>query len=294
MRRAGIEPILKMMRRVFLGIFLFLIIQPVIAQVDPAVETSWTSSVDWSQGVLELTAERPIDRSGANVPAAAHRTERQISRELPSALVDALIPLRIDSRRTLGDLLREDPEIYTAIEALSTEVERRVTRPDPALRRLRVRYRLPLFPHLPSILGTEELLLPLRRPLGWSPSTEYTGIVIYAAEPLPIHGTDILSRPVPALKPEIFDESMREVLSEQQVEREWLLKWGTAASSEELDLSSFVERIGEKPKRILARRLFGIAPTDFVISNRDAEGILSNPANRALLREGRILVIIGD
>lgn len=271
-----------------------LVIPGLHAQEEGAGETTWESVIDWSRGILELTAERSIDRSGANAPAAAHLAERQIARELPGAVVQGLLPVRVDSRTTLGDLIREDPSLYGSVEALSAEVERRVTRPDPALRRLEVSYELPLFPHLPELLGGAEGVLPLRRPLGWTPTTEYTGIVIYAAEPLRVHGTDLVSRPVPALRPEIYNEAMETVLSEEQVDGEWFLRWGTAAYAEELELADYVPRIGEKPKRILARRLFGVTPTDLVISNRDAREILATPANRRLLREGRILIVTGS
>lgn len=256
-----------------------------------AQEIGWESTLDWAEGELRITAEAPIDRSGANAPAAAHRTEGEIEARLDSELVSALMPLRIDSTDTLADELRRHPSLYEELASLSQDAERLVTRPDPTLSRLSVTYRLDLFPGVPRLLVRDDRPLPFRRILGWVPSDSYTGVVIYAADPLPLHGTDLTTTIVPALFPEIFDEDMEEVLTRDQLEGEWIERWGVAAYTDSMDLSAFTERIGSNPKRILPRRLFGVSPTDIVISNSDARELLSNEANRRLLREGRLLIV---
>lgn len=256
-----------------------------------AQEIEWESSFDWTQGELRLVAEAPIDRSGANAPAAAHRAEREIESELPGELVNALMPLRIDSRRTLGEELQRDPSLYARIASLADRVQRLMTRPDRSLSRLRVTYRFDLYPGLPRLLLRDDLPLPFRRILGWVPAGSYTGVVIYAAEPLPLHGTQITSTIEPSLLPEIFDEQMNEVLTREQLDQQWVERWGVAAYTGSLDISEFTERIGQNPKPILARRLFGVSPTDIVVSGADARELLATEDNRRLLREGRILII---
>ena len=52
--------------------------------------------------------------------------------------------------------------------------------------------------------------------------------------------------------------------------------------------------VGSHPLRIFARGVFGINPTDPIIGREDALQIISNEGNRALLREGRVAVIIDD
>jgi hypothetical protein len=261
------------------------------AQEMEARDIEWSSSFDWETGILELTAVAPIDRSGPNAPAAAHRAEEEIAAQLPTAIVDALTTLRVDSRTTLAGELREDPGLYDRLIALSDQATRRITRPDRFLSSLEATYSLDLFPGLPPLLLLEDRPLPFRRILGWVPSGTYTGVVIYAAESLPLHGTDLTTTIEPALFPEIYDESMRELLTREQLDSEFVERWGVAAYTDSLDLSPFANRIGENPKRILARRLFGITPTDLVISSRDARELLASENNRRLLREGRILIV---
>jgi len=241
--------------------------------------------------VLEITAVSPIDRRGANAPAAAHRAEQEIESLLPTAIVDALSDLRIDSRTTLAGRLQEDPSLYDGLMGLAQDVTREITRPDRTLTRLEVGYSLDLYPRVPRLLFQNPRPLPFPRILGWVPSGRYTGVVIYAAEPLPLHGTELTTRVEPALFPAIYDEEMADVLTRDQLEGEFVEQWGVAAYTDSLDLSPLVGRIGENPKRIIARRLFGIAPTDLVISSRDARELLANENNRRLLREGRIVIV---
>ncbi|MFP4408088.1 MAG: hypothetical protein ACLFPW_06160 [Spirochaetaceae bacterium] len=255
----------------------------------PTIE--WSSSLDWSKGVLELTAVAPIEREGPNAPAAAHRAEEEIASELSSALVDALITLRIDSRRTIAEELREDSGLYDRLTALAEVATRKTTRPNRSLSSLEVTYALDLFPEVPRLLLEEDRPLPFPRILGWVASGSYTGVLIYAADPLPLHGTERTTTIEPALFPEIYDEAMGEVLTRQQLDPKLVARWGVAAYTDSLELSAFADRIGEHPKRIVARRLFGVTPTDLVISTRDARELLASENNRRLLREGRILIV---
>jgi hypothetical protein len=52
--------------------------------------------------------------------------------------------------------------------------------------------------------------------------------------------------------------------------------------------------VGSRPLRIFASGIFGIQPTDPIISREDALLIISNSENRNLLREGRVAVIVDD
>lgn len=276
--------------RLFLALLLLAALFPGLQDLS-AQGITWNSALDWETGILELMARAPIDRSGANAPAAAHRAEQEVESELTSAVVDALAPLRIDSRATMAGRIQESPTVYQRLAALADGATRAVTRPDRTLTTLEVTYRLNLYPGVSRLLLRDDLPLPFPRILGWVASGEYTGLVIYAADPLPLHGTDLTTTIEPALFPAIYDEQMGDVLTRDNLDANFVQRWGVAAYTDSLDLSPFTERIGENPKHILARRLFGIAPTDLVISSRDARELLMSESNRRLLQEGRIVIV---
>lgn len=73
---------------------------------------------------------------------------------------------------------------------------------------------------------------------------------------------------------------------------DWVERWGVVAYTESTNEYEWIDRVGNDPLRILARGVFGVLPTDLIISQADADRLLAHPDNRELLREGRILVIV--
>ena len=77
---------------------------------------------------------------------------------------------------------------------------------------------------------------------------------------------------------------------------EALKRWGGVAayeySADEATLKANEERVGVLPLRTMARGVFGRNATDILLSADAARQLLSREQNRALLREGRILIIL--
>jgi hypothetical protein len=71
------------------------------------------------------------------------------------------------------------------------------------------------------------------------------------------------------------------------VSRESILAKSPSGLDEKL-----LSRVGANPLRIMARGVFGETPTDPIIDIEDARIILSSEANRRLLREGRVAVVL--
>ena len=72
------------------------------------------------------------------------------------------------------------------------------------------------------------------------------------------------------------------------------LSWGEVGYATAKDASSslVLDRVGETVLRIDAAALFGTDRTDLIITRDEALKILSSPENRALLAEGRVVIII--
>jgi hypothetical protein len=134
---------------------------------------------------------------------------------------------------------------------------------------------------------------PLPQPLEWTATKAWSGIVITAEGPLPVHGeageTDRLS---PGLFPRIFDADMNLIVDRSTVDPESLLRQGPLAYATAFGAAER-SRVGDTPLRIRARELFGINRTDLVISREDALRILSSAEGRKLVATGRILVVTG-
>ena len=122
------------------------------------------------------------------------------------------------------------------------------------------------------------------------PSADFSGIVIYVDNQLPMYGKQSNGAFSPSLFPRIFDEELNLVVGPLMVDPETIRKAGTVGYqtlSDSLDLA----RIGQNPLRLKARGIFGTNNTDLIISTREADKILSRQNNLDLITQGKILII---
>tara|TARA_B100000614_G_scaffold204578_1_gene186409 strand:- start:1475 stop:2359 length:885 start_codon:yes stop_codon:yes gene_type:complete len=264
----------------------------------PAQETTSDSRIDWETNsfTVDLQAHLATDRQRS--AADLYRAQTRIEQEFPGVLFSSLLPLPVDSRRMIEDAVRQDPDLASRIADLAEQAERGVPRPSADLRTVSRTYRVPLFPDLTRLFVNHTVPFQMERVVRWVPTRDFTGIVIYAAEPLPVHGTMDPGRSgeeallVPALFPQIYDTNLRPVLEQDMVDPEAIRRWGVVHYTDKTTPDAWRERAGTQPLRIMARRAFGIIPTDIMISPEDADRILASDHNRDLLRQGRVVVIV--
>jgi hypothetical protein len=263
---------------------------------DPAAaqEIFWTRSINWEKGEMTLTLSTALARTGPNRPAAAITAERRIDTNFVKIFSEALLPLQIDSSMTFEESIENG--VFTAAELLSVAQTARkgIPRYSQDMQTIFIDYTCRLHDSLTPYFIRHSRPGEIPRYLAWFPTREYTGIVIYAGKSLPVHGEASESPLAPCLFPEIFDEQTNPLFTLEMGDPAYLKRWGSAAYSSSFDEAPWRERIGEKPLRIIAAGLYGKYPTDLKISAEDAALILSLPANRRLLAEGRILIISED
>jgi hypothetical protein len=255
---------------------------------------SWTQAFVWEKDELTLTIEAPLAQSGPNLSAAALAAERRADAALPQIFPQALSSLLVDSRRSFEETVEDGLFPPEELLKLSQKAKKGVPAYSRDLRRLILGYTYRLHEILAAYYVRHRVPREIPRYLAWLPARDYTGIVIYAKGALPVHGEGRSGLLAPCLFPEIFDEAMNPLLLTEMGGPDRLLRWGSAAYSASFDESPWRERIGPNPLRVLASGLYGKYPTDIKLYAEDAAQILSNPANRRLLAEGRILIIFGE
>lgn len=261
---------------------------------------SSNARIDWTAGTLSVVVTGPINGSG---PAAVSRAQARIRREAGEAVRAAITGVRLESRYTIGERAQTDRDAVDSVLALVDELVPTLYRPHLDLSEVDVHFTMPLFPTIGEHFATHTIPREPPRQIGYVVSQPYTGVVIYAADPLPLHGTDRVASVLPALFPGLYDEQMRLLVEREYYDPAYLNRWGAAAYMSSLEYNRrwqaqdrgaeqpYQDRIGDNPLRILARGVFGIMPTDPIISQEAARILLSEP-NRHLLTEGRILIII--
>ena len=248
------------------------------------------SRVDWAAGRVILDVSIPVDAAD---PRARFRGEDRVESMVPDLFLGAVGGIVLDSWYTVFELLKEDPRLLLPLRQLSEAGQMEPTRLSPDLRSVHVRRTFPLFGPggLAEALVVHRAAFALPRILGLTPTRRFTGLVIYAAEPLPAHGLGEDRLAQPALFPRIYDEEMNLLLSREMVEPGRLRQWGVAAYSSDTNLRRHTARIGVDPLAVAARGVFGRNATDLMIPVEDARRLLADEDNRRFLAEGRILII---
>ena len=264
------------------------------AAIDPSVDStpySVASHIDWKRRVLVIDISLDFKKAGLALPEGRLTAARLVSRDLSGLAKDSLFSIPLDSEGRIGDRILSGDLGIEAILSLAGALVHVDDAMSGDLLTFRSRWELPLS-RAAALFVDWKQKRPLPEPLGWTASRAYTGIIIYADAPLPVYGergvTATLSR---CLFPRIFDEAMGTVMNRWVVEPEVLTDQGPLGYIGRRSADDEA-RVGDDPLLIRAVGLFGIRRTDLIISSADAARILADPANRDLVANGRILVVV--
>lgn len=277
-----------------LGLCASLISLPLAAQ---SVSFSSSSSIDWEQGLLHTEITASTRGVNQNPASAATTATRNIFNEKKTFLLQALLKVRVDSRRTLSDIARENPSILRDLERFADGAQAGPSRISTDLSQVSVPFSLKLYPGLTELLVRHTKASPLDAAFQWQGLSNYTGLVIYAAEELPARGEREKGQQVetlaqPALFIDLYDPNLNFISEPNRLEPGYLIQWGAVAYTSGFDETAFLDRIGSRPLRVTAREIFGIHPTDLILSQETKDNLLTSPENRRFLQEGRVLVIL--
>ena len=250
---------------------------------------------DWLKGeiIFDISVTLP---TGEMKPTNRFVAEQTIESEAPGLIADALVNFRVDSRNSLGSLYYSDVLFYNKLEELIGGQNKIFSKTSPDMKEFIIRYSLKFYPDLVSLfLAHDRPVSPDYLAAMGADDEQFTGLVIYAGDPVPDHGTDEQALLEPALFPTVYDEDMNRIFDRTYMEPESLLQWGMVQYSEEIP-DTFLEtreRIGMKPMKISLREVYGNNSCDLIISREDGRMILSSTEFSDWLKEGRVLIIIG-
>jgi hypothetical protein len=258
---------------------------------------SINGALDWNK--MEMEALISLNLASANIKLPAGRTlgETLISSEYLKFIMPGILELQVDSSSTLTDLAERGE--FSFIEVEGIVLGARSTSPflSADLLSLSSSYTIGL-DDISTKLLRHSRPAEIRRILNPVSAPAYTGIIIIANSPLPVHGMKSSALAVPCLFPKIWDTNMNLIYERNMLEagRKAMIRYAPARGIFEegpTGLSGEIAAlVGSRPLRIIARGLYGINPTDPVIDAQDALAIISTEENRRLLSEGKVLIIL--
>lgn len=258
-----------------------------------------TGTVEWD--TMRIRAAVSLDLASADIslPSGRIQGESLLSTGYLRLIRPGILELQVDSSSTIADLVSRGEFNLAETQALAIKAQSVPPALSPDIRNMLASYTI-------SLLDVSAALLrhtrpsPVMRTLNPVSAARYTGIVIIASESLPVHGMRSASLPVPCLFPKIWDSEMNLIYERNMLESrdipmvrysspQGIFRNNPSGLSPELQ-----ETVGNRPLRIFARGVFGIKPTDLIISRDDAMLIISSEENRHLLSQGKVAIILDE
>ncbi|MCK5200842.1 MAG: hypothetical protein KAR21_20950, partial [Spirochaetales bacterium] len=224
------------------------------------------------------------------LPSIKFSTEMGIEKRLNYILLNGIEQLTIDSRTKGEDFVKMHPSLINHIFNLVPSLIKEHSLFTPDFKSLDTKYTLNLYPHITALFIPHSRTSTVTPTMDFIPSADFSGIVIYVDNLLPMYEKQNTGSFSPSLFPKIFDEELNLVIGPLMVDPEVILTIGTVGY-QGLSDSLELERTGLNPLKLKARGIFGINNTDLIISTRDADKILSRQNNIDLILQGKILII---
>ncbi len=160
---------------------------------------------------------------------------------------------------------------------------------------LEMRWSAGIWTDLAALLEPVEVPDPLPELTAWSPSREFSGVVVFAMGALPWLGTKQLRATwQPSMTFRLLSPDGEVVFDRSMANPEKVAEYGMAALSEgKFNEERWRERIGFDPLRVVAAGVYGTNPRDLVLAKDDWNRLLAVPGNRDLLANGNVLILWG-
>ncbi|MBN1523811.1 MAG: hypothetical protein JW904_04970 [Spirochaetales bacterium] len=268
--------------------------------------------INWTEGLVRNVITVPLDLDAMPFPRARREAEMAVTQAAPELFLSSMQNVLYDSSHTVGEYIASLPGsgdrkiLLNELSILSTKgrITTSVVSEDYRFLEITFEYTLYGSGGLYALFLRHTEMAPLEEQFGYYPGRKYSGIVIYAKEPLAAFGRNDKKLFAPSLFPKIQmltsanfniqDEYIKLLFAPYMGNPEAIAAWGCVGYSYSTDENVYLERVGKFPLRIIAYGIYGKNNTDLIIPEESARQILSQKENMDLLRQGRVMVVMSD
>lgn len=259
------------------------------------VERKETGTIDWAKGVVQAKGiSAPLKKVAEKKPSNSPKARSEAKNDARLKLLETVKRIKIDSKRSVGDLATKNKTIMTQIKDMvynATEIEK--------LRKYMSDGSVEVLLQMNLHGGFTQLVLPeavrqiegIRQIKPGAKSTEvntglvsetYTGLLVDARN-IEVH---------PALVFKILDENLEEVFGPAFASREFVVQHGMAAYYTDIQAAKVDARVAQRPLIVKALRTDWPSRCDIVISKTDASKLKSASHHLLFLKEARVIIIL--
>ena len=249
------------------------------------------SRIDWTKQQFVSSVSFDTEKAGISLPSGKNAAAESMYLKLPALIKDPLLSLYVDNAKQLGDLILDGTLTLKEINDIVYGGKTTGAVFKGGTLTLSLANTISI-PSLSAVLLRQHTPYAPPSPIASVASRAYSGIVIDARGKLPVHGEYVESSVAPCFFPRIWDENMdliyeRDMASFDTAKASGIVLYGVSD-----DMSAYHERAGYDPLYIKAYKVYGKNRTDPVIRSSDALRILTVAQNRALLKEGKVVILL--
>lgn len=245
----------------------------------------------WPENMLVIDVRAPLVE-GQVLPVRRLQTENLVKQNLSEITLRAVSHIVVDFQGTIWDYALQSPSLYSYLLTLNEKLILDFSRSNAEFTRLLTRFSLPLT-HLTQPFVQHDRPLRIRGSLDLQSGDDITGLIVYAVGQYPVHGENTVDRVRPSLFPRLLDESTEVIFSRDNVDPDILRRQPAVVFSTSLAEAPYRQRIGTRPMRTTLRAVYGRYRNDLILLDDDVNRLLSSENGIRVLREGRIVIIIG-
>ena len=251
-----------------------------------------SSKIDWTKQTFISNVSLDTVKAGIPMPSGKSTSINKIKMELPLLVKEPLLSIYVDDNRTLGDLVLDGTITLDELTRIIDNSKQTPASFENGTSNLLTQHTLKL-QEIGSLLVRHHNPYTQQKPIQRISSRAYSGIVIDARGVLPVQGEFVESEVEPCLFPKIWDENMTLVYERNMVMPEVAKKDGIVSYFNDKSAKSYESRVGSDPLWITAKKVYGVYRCDPVISHDDYLRITTIPENLKLLKEGKIVILVG-
>ncbi len=263
----------------------------IISSVFAAETIEAISSINWITREFKTNISLDTKKANLQMPSGKKTASNNIIQKMPPLTQPALLSIFEDSTNNLSDRVIENrlslDDVYDFI--MSGYKTPDVFSQD--IKYLKTTNTLKINDLAKKLVNHKQPYNP-EKPIEYTPSRPYSGIIIDARGSQPVHGEYVESPVYPCLFPQIWDDQMNRVFEKNLVDPAVVISEGLVKYHYSDNLTDYEEKVGSDPLYIKASQVYGRNRCDPIIKHKDALKILTVPENVKLLQEGKIVILL--
>lgn len=249
------------------------------------------NSINWITREFKTNISLDTKKANLQMPSGKKTASNNIIQKMPPLTQPALLSIYEDSNKNLSDMVIEQK---LSLDQVYDFIMGGYKTPDvfsQDIKYLKTTNTLNIN-DIGKLLVNHKRSYNPEKPIEYTASRAYTGIIIDARGSYQVHGEYVKSEIYPCIFPQIWDDQMNRVFEKNLVDPAVVVKEGLVKYHYSEDNKAYEDKVGSDPLYIRATQVYGRNRCDPIIKHKDALKILTVPENVKLLQEGKIVILL--